>query len=97
MRRHHFRRFRAIPQPIRVLAVLVIGGLTLVAGLIMIVTPGPAIVFIPLGLAILSLEFMWARRLKKRTLRMLRESARQAGLTRADKDQGGSRGLPPSR
>jgi hypothetical protein len=29
----------------------------------MIVLPGPAVVFIPLGLAILSLEFAWAHHL----------------------------------
>lgn len=30
-------------------------------GIIMIVTPGPAVVVIPVGLAILALEFVWAR------------------------------------
>ena len=30
-------------------------------GLVMIVTPGPALVVIPVGLAILSVEFAWAR------------------------------------
>ena len=30
----------------------------------MIVTPGPAIVVIPVGLAILATEFAWARRYK---------------------------------
>ncbi len=30
-------------------------------GIIMIVTPGPALVLIPVGLAILSIEFTWAR------------------------------------
>jgi tellurite resistance protein TerC len=33
----------------------------LLLGLVMIVTPGPAIVVIPVGLAILSIEFTWAR------------------------------------
>ena len=28
----------------------------------MLVLPGPAIVFIPLGLAILATEFLWARK-----------------------------------
>lgn len=34
-----------------------------IAGLIMIVTPGPALVLIPAGLAMLSFEFTWAENL----------------------------------
>jgi uncharacterized protein (TIGR02611 family) len=43
------------------LGVLVVGTILLVAGVIMIVMPGPAIVFIPLGLGVLATEFPWAR------------------------------------
>ncbi len=39
----------------------VVGTAVLVAGIVMIVTPGPAIVLVPLGLAILASEFSWAR------------------------------------
>lgn len=46
-------------------AVLVIGMTVLVIGVIMIVTPGPAIVVIPAGLAILATEFVWADRMLK--------------------------------
>ena len=46
--------------------VLVIGVSVLVVGIIMIVTPGPAIVVIPAGLALLATEFLWARRLLER-------------------------------
>ncbi len=54
----HSRR----PRPIR--ALYVVAGFTiLVAGLIMLITPGPAFVVIPVGLALLSLEFAWAERL----------------------------------
>jgi uncharacterized protein (TIGR02611 family) len=38
----------------------VLGGVILIAGVVMLVTPGPAFVLIPVGLAILSLEFAWA-------------------------------------
>ena len=37
------------------------GGIILTIGLVMLVLPGPAIIFIPLGLAILATEFRWAR------------------------------------
>jgi uncharacterized protein (TIGR02611 family) len=36
------------------------GAIVLVVGLIMLVTPGPAFVMIPIGLAMLSMEFAWA-------------------------------------
>jgi tellurite resistance protein TerC len=42
--------------------VLMLGSSVLLIGLVMIVLPGPAILVIPLGLAILALEFAWARR-----------------------------------
>lgn len=42
---------------------IVIGFTILVTGIAMIVLPGPAIVFIPIGLAILATEFIWAKKL----------------------------------
>lgn len=39
----------------------VTGGTILILGVVMLVTPGPALVVIPVGLAILGLEFAWAR------------------------------------
>ena len=45
----------------RRIAVAVVGGTVLLVGLALIVLPGPAFVVIPLGLAILGLEFAWAR------------------------------------
>jgi tellurite resistance protein TerC len=42
--------------------VAVPGGALLIAGVAMIVLPGPAIVVIPAALAILAVEFLWARR-----------------------------------
>jgi uncharacterized protein (TIGR02611 family) len=48
---------------IRRLVIGVVGGTVLLIGIIMIVTPGPAVVVIPMGLAILATEFIWARTL----------------------------------
>ena len=42
--------------------VAVAGGALLLAGVAMTVLPGPAIVVIPAALAILAVEFLWARR-----------------------------------
>jgi len=49
------------------LVTIVIGFTVLAMGIAMIVLPGPAIAVIPIGLAILSSEFVWARRLLRRT------------------------------
>ena len=59
------------------------GTLVLLAGLVMLVTPGPAFVLIPIGLAMLSLEFLWAERLLDRSLeqaRIAQEKAARATL-----------------
>ena len=45
---------------------IVIGFTVLIFGFIMLVTPGPGIVTIVLGLAILGTEFVWAKKLMKR-------------------------------
>jgi len=44
----------------------VIGVSVVAVGAALIVLPGPAILVIPLGLAILGTEFLWARRLLRR-------------------------------
>jgi uncharacterized protein (TIGR02611 family) len=43
------------------LMIAIIGFTVLLIGIVMIVLPGPAIIIIPLGLAILAGEFVWAR------------------------------------
>ena len=45
----------------RQLVVAVVGVTVVIIGIIMIFTPGPAIVVIPLGLGILATEFVWAK------------------------------------
>ena len=45
----------------RRIAVGLVGGTVLAIGIALIVLPGPAFVVIPLGLAILGVEFAWAR------------------------------------
>ena len=55
----------------RRVVIAVIGGTVLLIGIILLVTPGPAVVVIPIGLAILATEFAWARR----WLRVMRDSA----------------------
>ncbi len=51
-------------------AAIVVGGFGLLAvGLALLVLPGPGIPVVVAGLGLLSLEFEWARRLRRRALR----------------------------
>ena len=45
---------------------IVVGFTLLALGVVMLVTPGPGVVAIGLGLALLAAEFVWARRLLNR-------------------------------
>ena len=42
--------------------VTLVGGTILLIGIALIVLPGPAFIVIPAGLAILAIEYAWARR-----------------------------------
>jgi uncharacterized protein (TIGR02611 family) len=68
------------------LGFVAVGLVVLAAGVTMLVTPGPAFVVIPIGLAILSLEFAWAEHLLERALIKGEEAKRKASeATRAQK------------
>jgi uncharacterized protein (TIGR02611 family) len=56
---------KTVKQAKRLIKV-VVGFTVLLLGLLMLVTPGPGIVTIILGLAILGTEFVWAKKLMKR-------------------------------
>jgi len=68
--------FRLAHGSYRIARRVIIGvvGVSIVAvGVVMLVVPGPAVLVIPIGLAVLALEFVWARRL----LRLFRVRVRQ--------------------
>jgi hypothetical protein len=56
----------------RRIIVAVVGGVVLVIGFAMLILPGPAIIVIPLGFAILASEFPWARRGLSKALALYR-------------------------
>ena len=66
----------------RRIVVAVIGGTLLAIGGLMLVTPGPGILLLSIGLGVLALEFAWARY----WLRRLKAAARTA----VDQVRGGS-------
>lgn len=61
--------------------VLVVGAAVVAAGLAMFVLPGPGILVLIAGLAILGTEFLWARRLLQRARRYA-ATARQKAMSR---------------
>lgn len=54
-------------KTIKRILVAVIGGTVLLIGIALIVLPGPAFLVIPAGLAILAMEFAWARHWLEKT------------------------------
>ncbi|MBI4687401.1 MAG: PGPGW domain-containing protein [Nitrospirae bacterium] len=61
MKHHLIKTYQQAKRLVRI----VMGFTVLGVGIAMIVLPGPATVVIPIALAILATEFVWARRLLK--------------------------------
>lgn len=66
---------RFIWRSSRRIAVTVAGAVVVAAGLVMLVLPGPGLVVIVLGLAVLATEYVWAAR----ALEHARTAARKGG------------------
>ncbi|GGI76628.1 PGPGW domain-containing protein [Shewanella gelidii] len=56
--------------------ITLVGGTITILGLILIIVPGPAWLLLPIGLAILSIEYPWAKKWLKKSQRHMKESAR---------------------
>ena len=78
--------------------VAVAGVTVLAVGIAMVVLPGPAFIVIPAGLAILAIEFAWARRWLRSTKDFVKRSGRfisgNRGNTNFERPKIGS-SLPP--
>ena len=80
-REHHLRR-----SLVYRIVFGVTGGVVLPPASSMLVTPGPAFVLIPVGLAMLSLEFEWAERLLMKALQQAEKAREKArDTTRSQK------------
>jgi UPF0716 family protein affecting phage T7 exclusion len=73
----------------RLVAETVIGWLLIVAGIVMLVTPGPGLVALLAGLAVLARHYRWAEWLKVRTLTRVHDSATRLRAHRAARRAGG--------
>ena len=76
--------------------ILVVGSTVLLVGIAMIVLPGPALLVIPLGLAILASEFAWARSWLARVRAAPAEVGRRWRARRSVGEADRERGLAPS-
>lgn len=79
------RAFHVTYTTARRIVIGVVGASVLLLGIIMLVTPGPAFVVIPLGLAILAIEFVWARRWLHKLREMISQRNANGGAERADR------------
>lgn len=65
------------------------GGTVTLVGVALLILPGPALLVIPAGLAILATEFLWARKALRRckylSLRMKRHPRLSRSLLRFDR------------
>lgn len=81
---------RFIARNGRRIAVTAVGVVLIVAGLVLLVLPGPGILLVIAGLAMLATEYVWAQRMLNYARRQAgRAKDRALGRGRRDDEQGG--------
>jgi tellurite resistance protein TerC len=73
-------------RAVRRVVVAVIGGTVTLIGVALLVLPGPAFIVIPVGLAILATEFLWAKRLLRKARDMATSLQNKPSPPEAGKD-----------
>jgi hypothetical protein len=68
-------------KTIKRIATLVVGSTVLAIGVALMVLPGPAFIVIPVGLAILAVEFAWARRWLRKARELLPHTNEAGGFS----------------
>lgn len=76
---------RFIGRSSKRITVTVVGGVLVLAGVAMLVLPGPGILLVALGFALLGTEYAWAATMLERTKRTATQAGNMArgGVTRA--------------
>ena len=69
---------RFVARSSKRIAVSVVGGALVLAGIAMIVLPGPGILVVAIGFAVLGTEYAWAAAALERTKRTVGEAGRIA-------------------
>ena len=67
-------------QHIKRVVIAVVGGTVLALGIVLVVLPGPAFLVIPAGLAILAVEFAWAKRWLRSARALMPHRSKDASL-----------------
>lgn len=67
-------------KSVKRIVVGVVGFTILLIGIFMIVLPGPAFIVIPIGLAILATEFVWAKKLLNKVKAKISEQKKKLKL-----------------
>jgi UPF0716 family protein affecting phage T7 exclusion len=83
------RTWHRLPRPARQALAAVVGGTLVAAGAVMLIVPGPGLLSLALGMAVLATEFAWPRRLLRRLVTRLPARGGGAGP--------GPTGPPPAR
>ena len=76
----------------RRIVIAVVGATVILLGIVMIVAPGPAIIVIPMGLAILGIEFAWARLWLRKLRRMISNNGIARRIRRSRQRRNGTVG-----
>lgn len=81
---------RVLVRASTMVAVSTIGSVLVVAGVVLLFLPGPGLVLIIAGVAVLAREFRWARRLRDRLARRARELRTRSRVRRLTRRADGS-------
>jgi uncharacterized membrane protein len=75
----HALKLDQLPPRVRRILIGLVGGTVLLIGFALVFLPGPAIIVIPVGLAILASEFAWARRWLHKARELLKKKGKGKG------------------
>ena len=89
-------QWRRLPHPLRWLGVALVGGTLIAVGVVLLVLPGPGLVLIALGVAVLASEFAWAEAVLDRMKRTGSAAADGARRAIARRRGASPAELPPS-
>ncbi|MGH9149616.1 MAG: PGPGW domain-containing protein [Acidimicrobiales bacterium] len=96
MAAHPLDVIRFVGRNSKRIAVSVVGGVLVLAGLAMLVLPGPGILVIALGFAILGTEYAWAAAALERTRHTAEAAGRRAKRALRSATGRGRSGTDPS-
>ncbi len=77
------REAKRLRKHVKRIGVFIVGWVIVLAGVIMLITPGPGWAAVFLGLSILATEFTWAERLKRWVQKVVADAAHKIQARRA--------------